>query len=120
MVLNETHLRRLLREYLSYYHGARTHLSLAKDAPEPRRVERVPSFSHPGLMEGPRAVGDRAHRASDAENGTGDTCSAPIGGIDPPGGRGGEALATRGTHGPAATAWPVPPRETRSYAARRR
>jgi putative transposase len=41
VVLNETHLRRLLREYLLYYHGARTHLSLAKDAPEPRRVERL-------------------------------------------------------------------------------
>ena len=41
VVLNETHLRRLLREYLIYYHGARTHLSLAKDAPEPRRVERL-------------------------------------------------------------------------------
>jgi putative transposase len=40
VVLNELHLRRLLREYLIYYHGARTHLSLAKDAPEPRRVER--------------------------------------------------------------------------------
>jgi putative transposase len=41
VVLNETHLRRLLREYLIYYHGIRTHLSLAKDAPEPRRVERL-------------------------------------------------------------------------------
>jgi hypothetical protein len=40
-VLNETHLHRLLRDYLLYYHGARTHLSLAKDAPEPRRVERL-------------------------------------------------------------------------------
>jgi hypothetical protein len=42
VVLNETHLRRLLREYLIYYYrGARTHLSLAKDAPEPRPVERL-------------------------------------------------------------------------------
>ena len=41
VVLNETHLRRLLREYLIYYHGARTHLSLEKDAPEPRPVERL-------------------------------------------------------------------------------
>ena len=41
VVLNEPHVRRLLREYLIYYHGARTHLSLAKDAPEPRRVERL-------------------------------------------------------------------------------
>jgi putative transposase len=40
VVLNETHLRRLLRDYLIYYHSARTHLSLEKDAPEPRPVER--------------------------------------------------------------------------------
>jgi hypothetical protein len=26
---------------LIYYHGARTHLSLEKDAPEPRPVERL-------------------------------------------------------------------------------
>ena len=39
VVLNETHLRRLLSQYLSYYHRARTHLSLDKDAPEPRLVE---------------------------------------------------------------------------------
>jgi transposase InsO family protein len=39
LVLNETHLRRLLSAYLIYYHRARTHLSLAKDAPEPRPVE---------------------------------------------------------------------------------
>jgi putative transposase len=41
VVLNETHLRRLLRNYLTYYHGCRTHLSLEKDAPEPRAVARV-------------------------------------------------------------------------------
>ncbi len=40
VVLNDAHLRRLLRDYLLYYHSARTHLSLAKDAPEPRPVER--------------------------------------------------------------------------------
>jgi transposase InsO family protein len=40
VVLNETHLRRLLRDYLTYYHRYRTHLSLEKDAPEPRSVER--------------------------------------------------------------------------------
>ncbi len=39
IVLNERHLRRILREYLSYYHTCRTHLSLNKDAPESRRVE---------------------------------------------------------------------------------
>jgi transposase InsO family protein len=40
LVLNENHLRRLLRDYLLYYHHARTHLSLDKDSPEPRPVER--------------------------------------------------------------------------------
>ena len=40
IVLHETHLCRLLRDYLVYYHCARTHLSLDKDAPEPRPVER--------------------------------------------------------------------------------
>ena len=41
VVLNESHLRRLLSGYLIYDHGARTHLSLAKDAPEPRPVEHL-------------------------------------------------------------------------------
>lgn len=39
IVLNEAHLRRLLKSYLVYYHGGRTHLSLDKDAPRPRRVQ---------------------------------------------------------------------------------
>ena len=39
IVLNEGHLRRRLRAYLRYYHQSRTHLALAKDAPEPRGVE---------------------------------------------------------------------------------
>jgi transposase InsO family protein len=41
VVLNETHLCRLLRDYLIYSHSARTHLSLDKDAPEPRLVEHL-------------------------------------------------------------------------------
>ena len=39
IVLNERHLRRVLREYFSYYHTCRTHLSLNKDPPESRKVE---------------------------------------------------------------------------------
>jgi putative transposase len=39
IVLNEQHLRRRLRNYLSYYHRSRTHLALEKEAPEPRAVE---------------------------------------------------------------------------------
>ena len=41
IVLGEQHLRRVLREYLEYYHGSRTHLSLDKDAPEPRAREAI-------------------------------------------------------------------------------
>ena len=41
VVLNDAHLRRLLSHYLLYYHSARTHLALDKDAPEPRPVERL-------------------------------------------------------------------------------
>jgi transposase InsO family protein len=41
IVLGEQHLRRILREYLEYYHGSRTHLSLDKDAPEPRAREPI-------------------------------------------------------------------------------
>jgi hypothetical protein len=33
IVLNERHLKRVLREYLAYYHGYRTHQSLEMDAP---------------------------------------------------------------------------------------
>jgi putative transposase len=36
IVLGENHLRRILRSYFAYYHRSRTHLSLCKDAPEPR------------------------------------------------------------------------------------
>jgi transposase InsO family protein len=39
IVLGEKHLRRVLKEYLGYYHGSRTHLGLEKDAPEPRKIQ---------------------------------------------------------------------------------
>jgi putative transposase len=39
VIFNEQHLRRVLREYLSYYHRSRTHLGLEKDCPESRAVE---------------------------------------------------------------------------------
>lgn len=40
VVLNQRHLRHLLKNYLTYYHRSRTHLALAKDAPEPRAIMR--------------------------------------------------------------------------------
>ena len=39
IVLGEGHLRRILKSYLEYYHGSRTHLGLGKDTPEPRAVQ---------------------------------------------------------------------------------
>jgi len=36
VVFGERHLRHLLLSYMAYYNGARTHLSLNKDAPVPR------------------------------------------------------------------------------------
>ena len=39
VILNEKHLRRVLREYLSYYSEARTHLGLGKDCPQGRTIE---------------------------------------------------------------------------------
>jgi hypothetical protein len=39
IVWNERSLRRYIQQYLACYHGFRTHLSLAKDAPVPRRVQ---------------------------------------------------------------------------------
>ena len=39
VILGETHLRRIVRRYVKYYHGARTHLALDKDAPQPRSVQ---------------------------------------------------------------------------------
>jgi transposase InsO family protein len=39
IVFNEEHLRRILTDYLSYYHHHRTHRSLEQDCPKPRPVE---------------------------------------------------------------------------------
>ena len=43
IVLNESHLRRILASYLDYYHRSRCHLSLDKDAPYGRPVQPVSS-----------------------------------------------------------------------------
>jgi transposase InsO family protein len=40
VVLSQRHLRHLLKSYFAYYHRSRTHLSLEKDAPEPRAIMR--------------------------------------------------------------------------------
>jgi hypothetical protein len=45
IVLNERHLKRLMNEYVRYYHGDRTHLALAKGTPAGRMEEENPDLS---------------------------------------------------------------------------
>jgi transposase InsO family protein len=58
VVLSEFHLRTILKKYLNYYHQARTHLALEKDAPEPRPIQ-TPERGH--VIEIPE-VGGLHHR----------------------------------------------------------
>jgi len=51
VVFSERHLRHLLLSYMKYYNAARTHLSLEKDAPVSRAVDRAGHIlcrPHPG------------------------------------------------------------------------
>jgi putative transposase len=41
IILGESHLRKILGRYFHYYHKYRTHLSIEKDAPEPRPIQAV-------------------------------------------------------------------------------
>jgi transposase InsO family protein len=60
IVLNDVHLRRLIRDYISYYHADRIHDSLEKDAPAMRPVSSKPNRSA-RLVSFPR-VGGLHHR----------------------------------------------------------
>ena len=58
LVLSEPHLHRILTAYFAYHHRARTHLSLDKDAPDVRPVERPEAGRVVALPE----VGGLHHR----------------------------------------------------------
>jgi hypothetical protein len=58
IIFNEMHLRRVLSCYFRYHHRSRTHLSLNKGRPDPRRI-RPPSGGK--IVEFP-AVGGLHHR----------------------------------------------------------
>ena len=60
IVLSERHLRCVLTGYLAYYHRARTHLSLDKDAPDGRPSE--PPGSGTGTVLAIPEVGGLHHR----------------------------------------------------------
>lgn len=56
IIVNANHLRRILREYADYYNRDRTHLSLGKDAPVHRPIER------PGKLKSRKILGGLHHR----------------------------------------------------------
>jgi putative transposase len=60
IALNERHLRRLLREYVHYYHEDRTHLGLGKDTPGGRAAGSVPPMGNK-VISLPR-IGGLHHR----------------------------------------------------------
>jgi putative transposase len=62
IILNEAHLRRLVREYLRYYHKDRIHDALDKDTPERRPVEGART-SRSIVVAAPR-IGGLHHRYS--------------------------------------------------------
>jgi transposase InsO family protein len=52
VALGERHLRQVLRSYASYYNTARTHRSLAKDAPLTRPVQRIGRIVSHAVVDG--------------------------------------------------------------------
>jgi hypothetical protein len=60
IVLNDSHLRRLIRDYISYYHADRIHDSLEKDTPTIRPVSFKPG-QNARLVSSPR-IGGLHHR----------------------------------------------------------
>jgi len=60
VVLNERHLKRLMREYVRYYQEDRTHLGLVKDTPVGRPVE-IQSGVERTIQSSPR-IGGLHHR----------------------------------------------------------
>jgi hypothetical protein len=57
IAVNERHLKRLLSEYVRYYHEDRTHLGLRKETPE----NRIPSQGIGRVVSSPR-LGGLHHR----------------------------------------------------------
>ncbi len=60
VVFNERHLRRLLRDYVAYYHDERTHLGLDKKTPAKRQPRE--QRSQPGSVVALPRLGGLHHR----------------------------------------------------------
>ena len=52
VALGEQHLRRVLRSYARYYNETRTHLSLDKDAPSGRAIQRYGAIVTVPILSG--------------------------------------------------------------------
>jgi hypothetical protein len=59
IAIDESHVRRLCREFVGYYHDDRTHLGLKKDTPAGRPVESKPDG---GRLESQLRLGGLHHR----------------------------------------------------------
>ncbi|MCP4299568.1 MAG: transposase family protein [Gammaproteobacteria bacterium] len=57
IILGEQHLRRIIKRYLGYYNGVRTHLSLSKDAPRARPIQ----FPNSGVIRSRQHCGGLHH-----------------------------------------------------------
>ena len=52
LIFGEWHLRQILTSYFSYYNETRTHLSLDKDAPLPRAIQRCGTIVATPILSG--------------------------------------------------------------------
>jgi transposase InsO family protein len=52
LILGEAHLRRILTLYVSYYNDSRTHLSLHKDTPRGRTIQRYGNITATPVLSG--------------------------------------------------------------------
>ena len=54
LIFGEAHLRKVLTLFASYYNQSRTHLSLLKDAPMGRAVQRYGTIAATPILSGPQ------------------------------------------------------------------
>ena len=52
IVFGEAHLRRILREYATYYNGLRTHRALNQDAPIHRTIQTIGTITSRPVLGG--------------------------------------------------------------------
>ena len=79
LILNEAHLRRLLRAYVAYYNTARPHQALENNSPRPRTVQPPPSGAW--IARSRRSAGSITATSASPDRGR---CSAKARAFTPP------------------------------------